>query len=221
MKNEKIDMYIKMLSEEYSSILRQTLLEISPDLESPNINELLEIDLKAKSMLKAQNRKNLSRVRLYNLLGTVYIFLGMFMYLFAQLLFFETSSRLLMRFQTISLMVVFLGIMIIVFGNFFIKRDRFSKTKEKNYSEYDLLHSWTELEVLVNDRLSDKDERLFSRTLVSFLHEKSYINNKEADFLNKCANSRNKIVHESNFKLSQNELRVYIEGLQDIIKKLK
>ena len=78
--DEKIKRYLDELGEEYKVMLLEQLVTNSNTLEELSISELIRLDEDVKYYLRTKD--NDKRKNKYYVLGILYVFMGLFMYLF-------------------------------------------------------------------------------------------------------------------------------------------
>lgn len=224
--DDKIEQYINELGEEYKDLLFEALLKKSDILSDLSVSELLRIDNDVKKYLQRQddNRKN----RKFLLLGTIYIFTGIFMYLFSEIFFKFYNLRFLSPIELAQIMSVIVCLVgfIACFYSFIreTKRNKLheeSSQKKENIKllEYEIISTWRELEGISND-IALKSDVVVNMSVIQLLSSENLISTDERIFLTRFLKLRNSVVHEERIALSAKEIRDEINEANRLIEKI-
>ena len=157
--DEKIKRYLDELGEEYKVMLLEQLVTNSNTLEELSISELIRLDEDVKYYLRTKD--NDKRKNKYYVLGILYVFMGLFMYLFFNIMTIFDNIQFLSRFELMKLMstiISMIGILLCMIT--FIADNKRKKLKNDNNKrkilEYEVIAIWKELEGLYYDISENK-----------------------------------------------------------------
>lgn len=86
--------------------------------------------------------------------------------------------------------------------------------------EYEVVTKWRELEGIVND-ISINSQVKTPRSIIQFLTENQFIDNRESNILKEFLKIRNNIVHSANNSYTTTELKAMLDEIDKIINKIK
>lgn len=86
--------------------------------------------------------------------------------------------------------------------------------------EYEVVTKWRELEGIVND-ISINSQVKTPRSIIQFLTENQFIDDKESNILKEFLKIRNNIVHSANNSYTTTELKAMLDEIDKIINKTK
>lgn len=224
--DEKIAMYVNELGEEYKDLLFETLLKKSNSVDDLSVSELLRIDNDVKKYLQRQedSRKN----RKFLALGITYVFLGIFMYLFSEIIFKFYDMHYLSPAgltQLMSITISLVGILACCYS--FLrgaKRDKSCKdisneNENKKLLEYEVISTWRELEGICNDIALEKDI-VTRQSVINLLENENLITDDEKTLLTHFLKLRNSVVHSDEVEISLQEMRNVKNEVNKFIEKL-
>ena len=226
--DEKIKRYIDELGEEYKVILFEQLVANSNTLEELSVSKLIRIDEDVKHYLRTKNINK--RKNKYYFLGGLYVFMGVFVYLFISIIDTFNDVKILSSYDLIKLMsmvVSMIGVWIFIIAFFSDNRNKKLNrhTLDDDYKrkilEYEAISKWRELEGLYYDISQDKGGNRGSMSVIKFLSEDGLISEEEMNVLKRLLQKRNIIVHDNKTNLSMDELSRDLEDTNVIIDKIK
>ncbi len=222
--DDKIEKYVNELGEEYKDLLFEALLKKSDSLSELSVSELLRIDNDVKKYLQRQevNKRN----RKFLVLGATYVFLGIFMYLFSDIMLKFYDLRYLSPIELIQIMstiVSCVGVMS-CFYPFLIDYKRNRKYKDtsnesKKLIEYEVISKWRELEGIGND-IALKNDVVTNKSVIQLLSYEDLISEDEKVLLTNFLKLRNMIVHNSKLEMSQQDMLNEINRINELIEKI-
>ncbi len=224
--DDKIEKYINELGEEYKELLFDALLRKSDSMEDLSVSELLRIDTDVKKYL--QRKEDSNKNTKFLLLGIGYIFFGVFMYLFSEIMLKFYDLRHISPAGLIQVMSVIIGLVGVIACFFsFIRQTKGNKTFEKDSEksenikllEYEIISTWRELEGISND-IALKNDVIANKSVIQLLLSENLISEDERIFLTHFLKLRNSIVHDDKVGLSVQELRNEINQVNMMIEKI-
>lgn len=224
--DDKIEKYINELGEEYKELLFDALLRKSDSMEDLSVSELLRIDNDVKKYL--QRKEYNSRNAKFLLLGMMYVFVGVFMYLFSEIMLKFYDLRHISPVGLIQVMSVVIGLVGVIACFFsFVKQTRGNSSFEKDTKksenaklyEYEIISTWRELEGISND-IALKNDVIVNGSVIQLLLNENLISEDEKKFLTHFLKLRNSIVHDDKVKLSVQEMKNEINKANRLIEKI-
>lgn len=225
--NEKIERYLSELATEYKELLYKALLERSATFDELSVTDLLRIDSEIKKPLRKDYGRELKRRRMYLFTGTIYFFVGLIGFLITLVLkysypVFSTIPNT-STIQLVSLAIGLLGLFISIFSFAYPYIMPFSKKSAKGMNnielEYEVVIKWRALEGIVNDLVMDR-KLTNTNSIIQFLVESELINTEEQGFLKDFLRLRNEIVHSTDQKHSNSEIKELLSKVDKIILRL-
>ena len=105
---DKIEKYLDELSEEYKTLLFNTLVEQSGSVENLNISDLLRLDNEVKKHFQLDYMKYQKKQKVLLIGGLIYMIFGVFLFLCFEISNFEYGSDYLIF--LLSFVVGFMGL---------------------------------------------------------------------------------------------------------------
>jgi len=223
--DEKIEKYINELGEEYKTLLFETLIKRSSPLNDLSVSELLRIDNDVKKYMQRQEENKINRK--YIVLGMAYIYCGIFIYLFAEIMLKFDDMRYLSPIeltQVMSIIISLVGVLACLYA-FLRKNYRvagnngFDKSESKKLLEYEVVSTWRELEGICND-IALRNDVITSKSVIQLLLSEGLISEEERKELTHFLKLRNTVVHENKVTLSQEEMRKKINSIEKLIEEI-
>jgi len=224
--DEKMEKYLDELADEYKVLLFKALLTRSKSLDELSVSELLTIDNEIKKPLIKDNAKMERMRRKLLLLGILYVFVGVSLYLFYMILFtdvFFDSNPIELISLTLSVSGVFAAILSFMIPTIKLvsaKKDGRAPKELLVVLEYEIITKWRELEGLVND-ISGVDNTLKPHSIIEFLSTGRLISANDRTTLRKFLKWRNSIVHDTNKEPNETEMRELLVEIDEIISNIK
>lgn len=193
---DKLDLYLDALADEYKDLLRARVLQGSRNGEL-SFNELLKLDAAVKNNLRSDSR--IRKYKRIQLLGLIYILLGLVLALFAlvQQYFLYSDSKF---FVLLSMIMIIFGVYVAVLSAILqlLPRNTKSKVKKLEYTrlEDDILSLYSRLESIVQVKLTNSEQKTM-RESISTLRNKRIISESEANILYSFLELRNRAIHYS------------------------
>lgn len=192
---DKLDLYLDALADEYKDLLRTRVLQGSRNGEL-SFNELLKLDAAVKNNLRSDSR--IRKYKRIQLLGLIYILLGLVLALFAlvQQYFLYSDSKF---FVLLSMIMIIFGVYVAVLSAILQLLPRNTKSKKKlEYTrlEDDILSLYSRLESIVQVKLTNSEQKTM-RESIRTLRNKRIISESEANILYSFLELRNRAIHYS------------------------
>lgn len=225
--DEKIKRYIEELGEEYKEMLLEQLLTNSNTFEELNVRELIRLDEDIKRYLKRKN--NARRNNRYYILGGMYFFFGIYIYLLFGIFQNFNSTKFLSIHELIKLISIILSIAgICICALPFImdnKRTQFygytNTENRRKILELQVISLWSELEGLCYNLSQDNSKTINAMSVIDNLAKDGFISREEISILKSLLKKRNSIAHDYNNPFPINDLTIDIQKARIIINKIK
>lgn len=220
--DEKIEKYIDELGEEYKTLLFETLVMRSESLNELSVSELLRIDNDVKKYLQRQEESKINRK--YLVLGITYVYCGIFLYVFSEIMFKFYDLRYLSPIeltQIISIIIAFVGALACMYpflrkSNKMKDRKTSEKSESKKLLEYEVVSTWRELEGICND-IALKNDIITNISVIQLLRGEGLISEAESRELTHFLKLRNSVVHGNKMTISQEEISKQIKRIDKLI----
>ena len=235
--DEKINMYLDELANEYKQLLLNKLVNESESTERLSVTELIRIDNEIKKPLIIDTyEKDMKRKKMYVIVGIIYFIVGQ---LFISILDFLPNFNLTVNYGLIrnnnfmqdiaplmGKIISYIGVIVGVMGYLFSDRKsnkmKIRKDFNKKVLEYDVIERWRTLEGLASDlNVSDKKEIRSSISIIDILKYNRIISDKELVELRKFLKIRNVIVHGGSEPYSLNEIEELLNSINKVLRKLE
>ena len=214
----KIESFLDALGEEYKEMLLKELIEESDSLETLSISRLVSIDADIKRYLaKKKENKKIRRLQVYGilylLLGLLLIFMSEIISNFRDLSYLAPEEML----QLISLTMCLAGALIMFIPMFVTSNKRIQRSKsQQKLIEYEVIVTWKELEAMCADLLP-KEKMIHNRSIIQLLSQEMLLDDEEEKDLLSFLKIRNSVIHSSNNKPTEEEMRLGIKRANRII----
>lgn len=212
------------LSQEYQSLLVKKAMQRNSLTSQKEISpeQILKIDMELKEDIsKNSNVIKKRNVALYKFIGLVYVIVGLLILLY-------TSVDLEYTFQTIALLIISLGGVMLVIPYFLelkvqLRRNSYKTNFNEYYlsQQYKIIEKWNELEKItysINSNLHP-NRNVSSAKLVELFYKEGIIQGAEKSDYLYVLQLRNTIVHGNKRDISQEEILYALNKLEKLISK--
>lgn len=224
--DKKVEEYLNELSDEYKTLLLNTLLAQTYPFENISISELLRLDEEIKKPLFTDYRLQLRRQKRLLTVGITYILMGLLMLIFSLIKRPDFWFNYVYRYITMSVIMGIFGFVVILISFVLPSIHIPFRTRSANYPsetsaflEYEVVAKWRQLEVIVND-ISFDSETKTPRSIIDYLKELTYISIEEFYTLKKFLKLRNSIVHSEDSIFSVTEMKDLVNKVAKIIDRI-
>lgn len=224
--NEKIEKYLDELAMEYKMLLYNALVLRSKPLDDLSISELLRLDNEIKKPLFEDYQKQQRSRRMLLLFGLTYMFLGVIFSFIFKIFSGAYAYNSEAMGSLISGIITIIGLFITLCAFALQSLEIYPRKKTKNYKEntalleYEVVAKWREMEGIVND-ISLNENIKAPRSIIDFLLENHFIDNKEHMILKDFLKMRNNIVHSNDNLYSESAIKEIIDEVDKIIERIK
>ena len=208
----KIENFLDTLGDEYKTLLLEELIEESDDLDTLSISKLVSIDADIKRYVK-QKREG-KRYRRLQLLGMLYICMGLFLVFMSEIFanfrhmqYLEPEGLIQIMALVLCLVGAIASISPILLRN---KKNQSNTSTHRKLIEYEVITTWRELEAICTD-LSLKSKTVSNRSVIQLLSQEQLVTDEEVKELVSFLKIRNAIIHSSNNKPTEVEMRECIK----------
>lgn len=221
--NDKIEKYLDELADEYKVLLYKALISRTESLDDLSASELLRLDNEIKKPLFEDYQRKQRRHRTLLIAGLTYMVMGVVLYLFTKIVFQYSIENMI---SLMSGIITLVGFIIAVYSfalqtlNIGTPRHKVQTEDSSQILEYEVVTKWRELEGIVND-ISINSQVKTPRSIIQFLIENQFIDDKESNILKKFLKIRNNIVHSANNSYTTTELKAMLDEIDKIINKIK
>lgn len=213
---EVIGKYIDNLSDEYKTILKNTILEEKEDVYSRSVSNYLGIDNEIKMDFLSDLYKESLQNHILEIASHVVMILGIFFMIIALVIGFNEYEGV-----TITGTVIWvIGIILLKFKDLLKYNRIHTMRNDRAILNYCVIITWIELEIIAANIYSKSINSPGNSIISSFLHD-NYINREEAECLRDFLRMRNNIIHDTNNRYKPKEINDMLKKVQTIIKKLK
>lgn len=224
--NEKIEKYLDELADEYKTLLYKALVSRSKPLDDLSVSELLRLDNEIKKgLFEDYKRQQKSRRKLLNV-GLVYMFIGAF----TPILFLKSQRDFMDFIYNISFMlpaiIVIVGLCTSIYAlasltsGIYPKRNAERQEVNTEVLKYEVVAKWREVEGIVND-ISLNANVNTPRSIIDFLVDNQFIDERESAILKDFLKMRNDIVHSTGKSYSKSEIKGIIDEVNKITDRLR
>lgn len=224
--NEKIEKYLDELANEYKILLYKALVSRSKPLDDLSVSELLRLDNEIKKPLFEDYQRQQKRRRMLIVAGLTYMFMGVFIFFFFKIIngeyLYDRDTMISLASGVISIVGLFITLYACVFQTLGIYPKRNTK-QDKEYAallEYEVVAKWREIEGIVND-ISLNANVNTSRSIIDFLLDNHFIDEKEHTTLKDFLKIRNNIVHSNGTSYPESDVKNIIDEVNKIIDRIK
>lgn len=224
--NAKIEKYLDELASEYKILLYKALVSRSGPLDDLSVSELLRLDNEIKKPLFEDYQRQQKRYRMLLIAGLTYMFIGVFSHFFFKIINGEYMYNKAAVVSLISSVIGIVGLFITLYAYVFQILDKYPKRNVKRYEEYttllkyEVVAKWREMEGIVNDISLNANVKT-PRSIIDFLLESHFIDEKEHTILKDFLKMRNDIVHSNGTSYSENDIKEIIDEVNKIIDRIK
>lgn len=214
----KIEIFLDALSEEYKTLLLEELIEESDSIDTLSISKLVSIDADIKRYVK--KKRESKKYRRLQLMGMLYLCLGLFLIFMSEIFANFRDLQYLAPeglIQIMALVLCLVGTMASISPILFrSKKNSKSSNDQKKLIEYEVITAWRELEAICTD-LSLKSKTVSNKSVIQLLSQEQLVNEDEERDLIAFLKMRNAIIHSSNNKPTDVEMRECIKKVNKII----
>lgn len=220
--DERIELYLDGLAEEYKELLWKRLLEESGDKENLSVSELLRIDSEIKKPLFSDYRRRKRFQDLIMKLGVCYTLLGLIMLLVFNYRYpsrYEGVSQ-------VSYVVIIVGLSALL-SSIILPIEFFSVIKVKSRTEenralyeYMVIKKWKEFERIVAD-IYPEESPGSPRVVIAKLERDSLLTRIETDTLFEFLKLRNVVVHNTDKNIDVGTIQYKLKEVQKVLDKLQ
>lgn len=224
--NEKIEKYLDELASEYKMLLYKALVSRSKPLDDLSVSELLRLDNEIKKPLFEDYQRQQRRRRMLLVAGLTYMFMGVFCFFSFKIINGEYMYNKDTMVSLVSGVITIIGLFITLYALAFQTLGIYPKSNVKRYREYDALleyevvAKWREMEGIVND-ISLNTNVKTTRSIIDYLLENHFIDEKEHTILKDFLKMRNNIVHSNGISYSESDVKEIIDDVNKIIDRIK
>lgn len=224
--NEKIEKYLDELANEYKMLLYKALVSRSKPLDDLSVSELLRLDNEIKKPLFEDYQRQQKRRRMLLVAGLTYMFIGVFSFFFFKIINGEYMYNRDTMVSLVSGIISIVGLFITLYACAFQTLGMYQKTNIKRYEEYsalleyEVVAKWREMEGIVNDISLNANVKT-PRSIIDFLLENHFIDEKEHTILKDFLKMRNNIVHSNGTSYSESDVKEIIDKVNKIIDRIK
>ena len=224
--NDKIEKYLDELADEYKVLLYKALISRTKSLDDLSVSELLRLDNEIKKPLFEDYQRKQRRRRTLLIAGLTYMVMGVVLYLFTEIVFGDYQYSRENMMSLMSGIIALIGFIIAVYSfalqtlNIGTPRHKVQTEDSSQILEYEVVTKWRELEGIVND-ISINSQVKMPRSIIQFLTENQFIDDKESNILKEFLKIRNNIVHSANNSYTTTELKAMLDEIDKIINKIK
>lgn len=224
--NEKIEKYLDELASEYKMLLYNALISRSKPLDDLSVSELLRLDSEIKKPLFEDYQRQQRRRRMLLVAGLTYMFMGVFGFFFFKIINGEYMYSRDTMVSLVTGIVSVIGLFITLYALAFQTLGIYPKRSVKRYKEYtalleyEVVAKWREMEGIVNDISLNANVKA-PRSIIDFLLENHFIDDKEQVILKDFLKMRNNIVHSNDNMYSESEIKEIIDEVDKIIDRIK
>lgn len=224
--NEKIEKYLDELASEYKMLLYKALVSRSKPLDDLSVSELLRLDNEIKKPLFEDYQRQQKRRRMLIVAGLTYMFMGVFTFFFFKIINGEYLYNRDTMVSLVSGVISIVGLFITLYACAFQTLGIYPKRNIKRYKEYaalleyEVVAKWREMEGIVNDISLNANVKT-PRSIIDFLLENHFIDEKEHTILKDFLKMRNNIVHSNGTSYSESDVKEIIDEVNKIIDRIK
>lgn len=224
--NEKIEKYLDELASEYKMLLYKALVSRSKPLDDLSVSELLRLDNEIKKPLFEDYQRQQKRRRMLLVAGLTYMFMGVFCFFFFKIINGEYMYNRDTMVSLVSGIISIVGLFITLYACAFQTLGIYPKRSVKRYEEYsalleyEVVAKWREMEGIVNDISLNANVKT-PRSIIDFLLENHFIDEKEHTILKDFLKMRNNIVHSNGTSYSESDVKEIIDEVNKIIDRIK
>ena len=204
----KIESFLDALGDEYKTLLLEELIEESDSLDTLSISKLVSIDADIKRYVK-QKREN-KKYRRLQLWGMLYLCMGLFLIFMSEIFANFRDLQYLAPeglIQIMALVLCLVGAMVSISPILFkSKKNPNNLNNQRKLIEYEVITTWRELEAICTD-LSLKSKTVSNRSVIQLLSQEQLVSEEEEKELVSFLKIRNAIIHSSNNKPTDIEMR--------------
>lgn len=212
----KIESFLDALGDEYKALLLEELIEESDSIDTLSISKLVSIDADIKRYVKQKREsKKYRRLQLY---GMLYICMGLFLLFMSEIFanfrdldYLAPESLIQMMALVLCLVGTMASISPILFRN---KKKTNNTDNQRKLIEYEVITTWRELEAICTD-LSLKSKTVSNKSVIQLLAQEQLVSEEEEKELVSFLKIRNAIIHSSNNKPTDVEMR---DGIKKAMK---
>lgn len=224
--NEKIEKYLDELADEYKILLYKALISRSKPLDDLSVSELLRLDNEIKKPLFEDYQRQQRRRRMLFILGLSYIFIGLFSFIFAKLIWGDFQYSRESMLTLMSGIISILGVIITIYSyasvtlNLFPQKSTNRHEEEYHIYEYEVIATWRKLEGIVND-ISINENVKTPRSIIEYLLQNHFIDENEHSILKDFLRMRNNVAHSNDNNYSSSQIKEMLDKVNRIIDKVK
>ena len=222
--NEKIEKYLDELASEYKMLLYKALVSRSKPLDDLSVSELLRLDNEIKKPLFEDYQRQQKRRRMLIVAGLTYMFMGVFTFFFFKIINGEYLYNRDTMVSLVSGIISIVGLFITLYAcqtlGIYPKRNVKRYEEYAALLEYEVVAKWREMEGIVNDISLNANVKT-PRSIIDFLLENHFIDEKEHTILKDFLKMRNNIVHSNGISYSESDVKEIIDEVNKIIDRIK
>jgi hypothetical protein len=224
--NEKIEKYLDELADEYRILLYKALISRSKPLDDLSVSELLRLDNEIKKPLFEDYQRQQKRRRMLFTLGLAYIFIALFSFIFAKIIWGDFQYNKEDMITLMCLILSIIGLLISIYSyasvslNFFPQNNTNRSEEDYHICEYEVIATWRELEGIVYDIGINENVKM-PRSIIEYLSQNHFIDEKEHSILKEFLKLRNDVVHSNEYSYSSGEIKEMLDQVNRIIDKVK
>jgi len=222
--NDKIDKYLDELADEYKDLLLKALLYVSPSPDDLSTSELLRLDNEVKKRLVPGYMRQQRKMKVFFLMGMAYTIFGVLMgasYVFIVNGSFSSIDAIILA----SVVVAITGLAMSFYASLMIplliggRVGESAKSYDKALIEYEIIKKWQEIE-WIEDVLNPEGKNIVPGSLIRTLRNNRVITEDEEEIIKEFRKVRNDIVHFSGDKYTTEEMRVIVQRVNVLLRKL-
>lgn len=224
--NDKIEKYLDELADEYRDLLYKAFLSRTKSLDDLSVSELLRLDNEIKKPLLEDYPRKQRLQRKFLILSFIYVVIGVILYIYSKIISENFIYSREYKLVIMSFIITFFGVMLAVYSfalqtlNIGVPRYNTKMEDSSQILEYKIMLKWRELEGIVND-ISMNLKVKTTHSIIQFLKENKFIDDEEYNILKSFLKIRNDIVHATNSRHTNKELKTMLDEIDKIINKIK
>lgn len=224
--NQKLDLLLNELGEEYKDLLIEKMLTDyqTGDIDNLPISEILKLDVSIKEHL-VQDKQIEKKKRMYTMfssIGLMYSLLGIFLLFFQEFKYSFSQEPMNMLALILIIIGLFISFYAMLVKNLIIKRKPYVSTRNNTNKSYEYISLWKELEGLMIQVAPDNIPSSPSK-LIQYLLDSNFISIKDENAIRNLLKLRNEAVHSTSSpkqEISQEEHSTLVKNIRAIISKL-